>query len=306
MRRALAAFGVVLLVCLFLGMGAYTGGLYGAHRGYQAAEARYSAPRAKQGYPQQIDRDRAGLPDPVESIASNPDPEDGTEREKRDLAAQEAMVVWSFWTLAVAVFGFFVTTLATGLLYWQIKLTRKAVEDTGRATLAMQEANALSRETRDKQLRAYVTVLIGDAVYQDEHLRFAARPTLFNVGSTPASNVRWRIAADILPAPLTPDVKLRLPQEVRGGSVLGQQQSGKMIMQVPNRVQPHEIARTRLGIGQSLYVWGVVTYEDIFKRTHRTTFFQQLFWDPTGPIDLSGTFPGNVQGFYMPKHNRQS
>lgn len=62
----------------------------------------------------------------------------------RDLAAQEAMAVWSFWGLAVALGGIVVTALGTGLLLWQITLTRKAVADTGKATIAMERSNIIA------------------------------------------------------------------------------------------------------------------------------------------------------------------
>src|SRR5262249_20928665 len=53
-------------------------------------------------------------------------------------------------------------------------------------------------KTTRAQLRAYLSVVIGTAVYQerDKNLRFEAKPTIVNTGQTPAYNVRYRIKAD--------------------------------------------------------------------------------------------------------------
>jgi hypothetical protein len=55
-------------------------------------------------------------------------------------------------------------------------------------------------ETTRKQLRAYLSIVIGQATYQDDarNIRFEAKPLLINNGETPAYNVRVRIKADIL------------------------------------------------------------------------------------------------------------
>jgi hypothetical protein len=95
--------------------------------------------------PQQYVTERAGIARPLERAISNPEPRSGQDHEKRDLAAQEASAVFAFWMVLISGFGTVVTTLATVLLYQQIRLTREAVEDTGKATLAMQEANEIAK-----------------------------------------------------------------------------------------------------------------------------------------------------------------
>lgn len=95
--------------------------------------------------PQQYVTERAGIASTFERAISNPEPRTGQDHEKRDLAAQEASAVFAFWMVLISAFGAVVTTLATVLLYQQIRLTREAVEDTGKATKAMQDANAIAR-----------------------------------------------------------------------------------------------------------------------------------------------------------------
>jgi hypothetical protein len=96
--------------------------------------------------PQQYDTERSGIPSFFERSISNPEPKTGADHEKRDLAAQEASAVFSFWMMIIAGCSTIVTFIGTILLYQQIKLTREAVEDTGLATEAMREANDIARE----------------------------------------------------------------------------------------------------------------------------------------------------------------
>ncbi|MGB8477830.1 MAG: hypothetical protein WCE63_03180 [Acidobacteriaceae bacterium] len=45
--------------------------------------------------------------------------------------------------------------------------------------------------------------------------------------------------------------------------------------------------------GRSLYVWGIVTYKDVFGDAYYTRFCQQLYWRPDGKI----------YGYYTPGRN---
>jgi len=142
-RLAVAALGLAAIL-IALGTGAYFGALNAPYHGYHSVEAGHRQGERGGGYPSQIDRDRPGLPDLAERIASGPDPHDSDEREKRDLAAQEASALWAFWLLIVSVAGTLTTVVGTGFLLWQIMLTREAVKDTGDATQAMVAANAIA------------------------------------------------------------------------------------------------------------------------------------------------------------------
>jgi len=63
------------------------------------------------------------------------------QRSEEELAAQKEMAEWAFWALIVATASVFVTSSGTILLYQQVILTREAVEDTSRATAAMEKQN---------------------------------------------------------------------------------------------------------------------------------------------------------------------
>ena len=82
----------------------------------------------------------------------------------------------------------------------------------------------------EKQLRAYLTVIIGSATYQEtgKDVRFAGIPRLVNNGNTPAHKVSYRIKSSILPVPLPNDFDFPLPNEVVGGAMLGPNQISEL------------------------------------------------------------------------------
>lgn len=62
----------------------------------------------------------------------------------RDLIAQESMADASIFMAWAAIGTLAITAIGTFFLAWQVKLTRKAVEDTGEATKAMVRQNELT------------------------------------------------------------------------------------------------------------------------------------------------------------------
>ena len=120
--------------------------LEGRNQYNEPAQTNQSTATQNQKYIEQgPPRNRAGLPEFAHGVTDNPKPENDTERNNRDLAAQESMAAWAFWLLLFTGVGLFVTSVGTGFLLWQIMLTREAVKDTGDATKAMNEANEIAR-----------------------------------------------------------------------------------------------------------------------------------------------------------------
>jgi len=156
------------------------------------------------------------------------------------------------------------------------------------------------------QMRAHVSVVIGGGVYQDENLRFEARPQIINSGHTAARKVRWRISAGILPRDTLGDFRFPIPPEVGGGSDLAPHQDGFMSVVVPKRVEKDEVAKIKAGGSEAFCVWGALSYEDVFGKTHRCTFAQLLWWQATGENHPDGTPREIVRGIYLPKHNRSN
>lgn len=180
-----AACGLTILIAF--GTGAYFGFLYAPiHKQYQD-EAGYQS--GQNGYrgPTQSLPDIAGLPGPVERAIANPRPHSGEDHEKRDLAAQEAAALWAFWMVVASLLSVFITTLGTILLYKQIVLTREAVEDTGKATRAMERQNDLVHQAQ----RAWLSISFHIAKFSESGgvLTIAYDVEFKNIGQTIAQSV---------------------------------------------------------------------------------------------------------------------
>jgi hypothetical protein len=171
-----------------------------------------------------------------------------------------------------------------------------SLEITARSSTDAAKSSAESLLGLRKQMRAYLTVIIGGGVAQsrENNLRFDARPTLLNGGLTPARNVRSRSKAAILPNPLPKDWDDSITAEgEEGGNFIGAHQNAQMIAVAEDFVPDDRVESIKLGNGPSVYVWGIVTYEDIFGDSHTTKFCHRLTW----------LADGNVFGYYIAGHN---
>lgn len=95
--------------------------------------------------------------------------------------------------------------------------------DIAVSSKAAVDSVAALRERTAQQMRAYVTVNIGSAVYQERSkgLRFEGKPLLINTGHTPAKNVSFRASAAILEAPLADDFTFPITTEIQSTATLG-------------------------------------------------------------------------------------
>jgi hypothetical protein len=145
----------------------------------------------------------------------------------------------------------------------------EAVAEATRANAALMQA------TLHRQMRAYVTVDLGQAFHQDERLRFEGKPALENTGFTPARNVSYRFMADVLPANLAANYNFpEPPEEIRNDASLAPRQkllaSGGIVQR---RFSDAEVEEIMAGEGRKLYVWGTVSYNDIFGEQRWQTDF---------------------------------
>lgn len=142
----------------------------------------------------------------------------------------------------------------------------------------------VGRDTARRQLRAYLTVLVGNARYQDKQLRFEALPLIFNTGQTPAYKVKYWARADVFPFPLPDEVILGIPDNdpFMSEGTLGAQHNFTISGIVQHRVPEDEIEGIKAGHPSRVYVWGKVSYEDIFGKEWYTDFCQSIFWSVDG------------------------
>lgn len=154
--------------------------------------------------------DRAWLPCLVERAIASPQARETSEKDQRDLIAQETTALWGFWMAAFAGLTALVTSLGTFLIWRQVALTREAVADTGKATKAIrsankiaakavaanQEANRIAQEALAVQSRAWLAVglqIIDNVTIEESDnsvIRAKFKVHVTNMGNSPATNMR--------------------------------------------------------------------------------------------------------------------
>lgn len=187
----------------------------------------------------------------------------------RDLTAQEDMAFWAMWMFVAALATFAITSLGTLFIWRQVKFTRQAVEDTGRATVAMEAQNELAKDTAQRQMRAYINVDACEIHLIDDGFILSA--TLKNCGQTPAYRVR------IMGESFAAEYPLRTPnrafEEVgeRHDAPLGpgQVHSAPYAIRSPD---PQEAMKQVLAGQVGLYIQGLCRYEDAFGNARETRF----------------------------------
>jgi hypothetical protein len=161
-----------------------------------------------------------------------------------------------------------------------------------------------------RELRAYLTIEIGDATSQDRMggIKFAIHPILRNSGKTPGHKVRFRSHIGLMDRPLPGSgdtvpprgFAYPLPKPPRGSSIIGANGGQLVLVTVMDDfVNDHWVSGIRNGTGPILCVWGEVTYEDIFGSPHWLKFSYFVVWSPKGTRPETYT----VWGTYSNEHN---
>lgn len=216
------------------------------------------------------------------------------------------------WYLGATVVGVAGGLMGVGILIYQaIKLKQtvesateqsKAMErhigEASRSANAMEQVVATIREGNEAIIRAYISVVIGFAVFQDRNdsKKFEGKPVLVNTGNTAARNLRIRIAAAIVPAAQVQTFTYPLPEEThQAPAVAAPRQNYALSAIVEDFVPDADVPDIKQGTGDKglLTVWGTVTYDDIFGKHHTTRFAQWLLWSPNAA----------VYGYYIPGQN---
>lgn len=268
-----AACGLVLFTAL--GIGAYFGSLYAPdHKQYQAISSNKGEQGDYRG-PSETLPDIAGLPGPVERAMANPHPGDQTDRETRDLAAQEASALWAFWMVVASFASVAITAVGTVFLYKQIVLTREAVEDTGKATKAMERQNELAEAETRLALRPYVWFgkmeIRNVAAGQEPEFHIE----IGHAGQTPAFEIRSFVSFGLLDLGLL-DAKLRFDRNPhRNLSSKTQMFPNHPGLEVDRKlgraIDDQTVTELRQGFRRFI-VAGIVSYKDTFGKRHLTTF----------------------------------
>jgi hypothetical protein len=185
--------------------------------------------------------------------------------------------------------------------------TKASILEQTRATKAMEGIAKAMKENADlmsdmlsKQMRAYVAVNIGQAAYQDANNSFASYPEITNTGLSPAKNVSYRVMADILDTNLTRDYAFPEPAETfTNDATLSPRQTFTIKNAiVKERYDEQEVLTVMRGDKKRLFVWGTITYDDVFDGHWETKFCHHfMFYKVDGKEDVK------VQSFYHTEHN---
>ncbi len=139
--------------------------------------------------------------------------------------------------------------------------------------------------------RAYLSPAFQTAAYQDELHNFETRVTLSNTGHTPAYDVKFRAAIQVVPFPVPSDFEFRLPIETAGmSSSFIAPGADKFISRVlPLRVPDADVAGIKHGGPPScLLSWGLVNYRDAFKKPRYLKYAFVVRWIESTATDKTG------------------
>ncbi len=170
-------------------------------------------------------------------------------------------------TVILAVYTFKLWVEASETSKRQANEMQNSIAEATRAATAMEQVAKNSAESvtavkqrTAQQMRAYLTVIIGNAAYQDRatNTKFAGYPRLINTGHTPAHKVKFKARA-IISAALPDNFDFPLPGEFIGASVLGPQQFNDLRGIVDDFVPDDEVVGIKHGQGKFLYIWGLVS-----------------------------------------------
>ncbi|MBD8878956.1 hypothetical protein IHE49_00515 [Rhodanobacter sp. 7MK24] len=211
-------------------------------------------------------------------------------------------------TIFVAIFTFtlWAATQKLGdLALEQGEAMDRSITEATRATQATNSIATVTRENAElmqsilhRQMRAYVSVDAGQAIYQDERLRFAGVPVITNTGYTPARNVSHHVMAAILDTDLREDFEFeKFGLRNVSDATLSPRQSFTINSPVRERFPDGEVEALMSGEARRLYVWGVVAYEDIFGGKWETNFCFNYTFFRNGKNDV------RVASYIYRQHN---
>jgi hypothetical protein len=197
-----------------------------------------------------------------------------------------------FFTLWLVIVG----GTQIGLFYWQLRLIRVAADDAkkagiaaGRAATATESAVELTRQTAERQLRAYVVITSAEPSF-DGAGDLTVTIKITNCGQTPAYNVTASRDIRILDFPnpqFSPIPETRTPR-----FTLAKDQPMEIAPVLRNVAGISDIGAL-FDAGRAVYIFGEVIYEDIFKKRRRMPFHMICTGRESGRLVVSPLDQGN-------------
>jgi hypothetical protein len=255
--------------------------------------------------------DRRGTAQQPLVISKQAEDPEHTANERQMTAATEVLALFTFalwvvniWLIIETKKGSTKQSQATQAAIGEAKRSADAMRDVAEAT----RNNALLMSGMlSKQMRAYIQVNIGNSTAQrEEGVVFGSWPEIVNVGLTPAKKVSYRVMADILGLEaMRPGFVFPEPQQVyTNDATLNPRQSFTILAAVNRRINQDDVEAVSKGDHRRLFVWGTITYEDVFERVTRETRFSHnfVFFDRIED-PKTGKIAHKVNSFYSSAHN---
>ncbi len=239
----------------------------------QSREAKHPTQNAQGIKTQTNNQQQSGKPSASEPVApDNPKPADGEGASKTSADKEQPVRVAQ--PIAITTAPDKATWLFNGLLIlvgflqaWILFGTLGVVRQQAKAA---DDSLALSRDTAQRQLRAYVCVSAAKIEFKQPD-RPEIEIRIKNSGTTPAYNARWWTGVAMGEYPL--DKSLSPPPEDvgRGVSVIPPGGEGMMLFQWKPAIPAASLPI--LGSPKAtLYIYGRITYTDAFEKNWETNF----------------------------------
>lgn len=212
----------------------------------------------------------------LECITKIVDSQRENRRDESDLAAQWKAADWVMWATILA--GIQVIATLLGLYYVKRTLdaTLEAVEDTGKATKAMERQNDIARDIAHSQLRPYIYVSDGTIrIHRIHDIQFISDDIEFfinikNFGQTPAKKVVVHIRGMVIDYDDFDHPKVFEESDTR---VFGDMPPGFEEFTQPQTVSGIQAAHDSLnGETKCIMIDGRIVYEDSQGTSYRTEF----------------------------------
>ena len=205
-----------------------------------------------------------------------------SQRAEYDLSAQQSMSDWAAVMAALTLATFIATAIGVWFVKRTLDATLEAVEDTSNATQLMRDANLIARQANERSLRAYIAldkIDIEPQVVEGETRFYSIIVNWKNYGSTPALAVKSHVSllhwhGSKLPPwfPFFDIPSLWGPSDQPANFFSPGQTIEERIVNGFSSTHTYQIKRG----WRRVFVWGWVEYQDIFGKSHRTSYCRRI------------------------------
>jgi hypothetical protein len=207
------------------------------------------------------------------------------ERAEHDLQAQQNMAEWAKWVTIFTAAQVGIGLLGLIGLWRTVKLTNKATRAATSATRAAIDANKISQQSAERQLRAYVLVEKMQIKYFEIGRVLMVEVTVTNSGQTPAREVRHGVIMQFCDSDVYPPGRVRLarPNTKKRGSVVDIGAGAPYTFYVESSVPLSQDLHDKLVSGEiRCEVGGYLSFRDVFTRRRLVTFRGYMASDQNG------------------------